>query len=102
MQLPGFAGALGPYEPGVLSGWLLQGRGPRGLHTQAVRYTSRLFDVADGDLAHELSWDRGDTRFKIHKPWLKRVLDYCEEFHIPRGMLLEVGPGFGTFGLVGR
>jgi hypothetical protein len=34
VQLPGFAGALGPYEPGVLSGWLLQGRGPRGLHKQ--------------------------------------------------------------------
>lgn len=39
-------------------------------------------------------------REKIHKPWLKRVLDYCEEFQVPRGLLLEVGPGFGTFASV--
>ena len=36
-------------------------------------------------------------REKIHKPWLARVLDYCEAFAIKRDLLLEVGPGFGTF-----
>ncbi|WP_119168000.1 class I SAM-dependent methyltransferase [Algihabitans albus] len=36
-------------------------------------------------------------REKIHKPWLARVLDYCETFDIRRDLLLEVGPGFGTF-----
>ena len=36
-------------------------------------------------------------REKIHKPWLKRILDYCERYSVPRGALLEVGPGFGTF-----
>ena len=36
-------------------------------------------------------------REKIHKPWLERVLGYCEAHGIPRGTLLEVGPGFGTF-----
>lgn len=34
---------------------------------------------------------------KIHKPWLKRVLSYCEEFNVKRDLLLEIGPGFGTF-----
>lgn len=57
---------------GLADFWASSGAG-YGLHTQAVRYTSRLFDVADGDLALELSWDRGDTRFKIHKPWLAEL-----------------------------
>lgn len=39
-------------------------------------------------------------REKIHKPWLKRVLEYCDRFQTPRGTLLEVGPGFGTFASV--
>lgn len=54
---------------GLADFWASSGAG-YGLHTQAVRYTSRLFDVGGGDLAVEFSWDRGDTRFKIHKPWL--------------------------------
>lgn len=36
-------------------------------------------------------------REKIHKPWLKRILGYCDEFQISRRLLLEIGPGFGTF-----
>ena len=36
-------------------------------------------------------------REKIHKPWLNRILGYCSEFGIDRRLLLEVGPGFGTF-----
>lgn len=36
-------------------------------------------------------------REKIQKPWLQRIVGYCEEFGIPKGTLLEVGPGFGTF-----
>ena len=36
-------------------------------------------------------------REKLHKPRLARILDYCERFNVPRGKLLEVGPGFGTF-----
>lgn len=54
---------------GLADFWASSGAG-YGLHTQALRYTSRLFDVGGGDLALEFSWDRGDTRFKIHKPWL--------------------------------
>lgn len=36
-------------------------------------------------------------REKIHKPWLARVVDYCETYGIRQNLLLEVGPGFGTF-----
>jgi 2-polyprenyl-3-methyl-5-hydroxy-6-metoxy-1,4-benzoquinol methylase len=36
-------------------------------------------------------------REKMHKPRLARILEYCERFGAPRGALLEVGPGFGTF-----
>jgi 2-polyprenyl-3-methyl-5-hydroxy-6-metoxy-1,4-benzoquinol methylase len=36
-------------------------------------------------------------REKIHKPWLERIIGYMEQFNVPRGTLLEVGPGFGTF-----
>jgi len=36
-------------------------------------------------------------REKIHKPWLDRVIGYCNRFCIRQGTLLEVGPGFGTF-----
>jgi len=39
-------------------------------------------------------------REKIHKPWLQRVLGYCDAFGVARGTLLEVGPGFGTFAAV--
>jgi 2-polyprenyl-3-methyl-5-hydroxy-6-metoxy-1,4-benzoquinol methylase len=36
-------------------------------------------------------------REKIHKPWLERVTGFCERFGISSGVLMEVGPGFGTF-----
>jgi SAM-dependent methyltransferase len=36
-------------------------------------------------------------REKIHKPWLQRVLAFCERYRVPRRRLIEVGPGFGTF-----
>jgi SAM-dependent methyltransferase len=36
-------------------------------------------------------------REKIHKPWLERVLGYCRAHGVAQDVLLEVGPGFGTF-----
>ena len=36
-------------------------------------------------------------REKIHKPWVDRVVRYCDEYKINRKTLLEIGPGFGTF-----
>ena len=36
-------------------------------------------------------------RDKIHRPWLERIADIAERYEVPTGMLVEVGPGFGTF-----
>ncbi len=36
-------------------------------------------------------------REKVQRPWLKRIVGYCDTFEVARGTLLEVGPGFGTF-----
>ena len=36
-------------------------------------------------------------REKIHRPWLDRVVDFCDRHGIKRGVLAEVGAGFGTF-----
>jgi len=36
-------------------------------------------------------------RDKIHKPRLDRIIRYAERLQVPRGTLLEVGAGFGTF-----
>ncbi len=36
-------------------------------------------------------------REKVNRPWLERIVGYCDDFGVPRGTLVEVGPGFGTF-----
>lgn len=51
---------------------------------------------------HIFPASEASRREKIHKPWLRRVLNYCERFEISRGTLLEVGPGFGTFSSVAK
>jgi hypothetical protein len=52
---------------GLSYAWAATGAGYRNL-TQALRYTSRVLDVADGDLVLEATYDRGNTAFTIHKP----------------------------------
>ena len=52
---------------GLAYTWAATGAGYRNL-TQAVRYTSRKLDVANGDLVLEATYDRGNTAFTIHKP----------------------------------
>jgi SAM-dependent methyltransferase len=39
-------------------------------------------------------------REKIHKPWLERVVGFCDRHAVRRGTLFEVGAGFGTFAAV--
>jgi 2-polyprenyl-3-methyl-5-hydroxy-6-metoxy-1,4-benzoquinol methylase len=41
-------------------------------------------------------------REKIHKPWLQRILGYCERYGVEHGTLAEVGPGFGTFAALAK
>ncbi len=52
---------------GVADVWGSSGAG-YGLLTNAVRYTSRVFDVAQGDLVLEATYDEGSRDFKINKP----------------------------------
>jgi hypothetical protein len=52
---------------GVGDPWASSGAG-YGLLTRSVRYTSRLFDVAEGDLVAELTYDMGKSGWKKNKP----------------------------------
>jgi len=52
---------------GLAEAWSSSGAG-YGLLTNAIRYQSRLFDVAEGDLVLEGTYDRGETNFKKNKP----------------------------------
>ena len=54
---------------GLSSAWAGTGAGYRNL-TRAIRYTSRVFDVAAGDMVVEATYDRGSDDFKINKPRL--------------------------------
>jgi SAM-dependent methyltransferase len=36
-------------------------------------------------------------RDKIHRPMLEYMVAACERYGVPRDLLVEVGPGFGTF-----
>ncbi|MGY0195957.1 hypothetical protein ACWA7J_12895 [Leptothrix sp. BB-4] len=61
---------------GVADAWGSAGAG-YGLLTKAVRYTTRPFDVLDGDLVLEATWDRGNTGFKVNKP---RFLEFYGQY----------------------
>lgn len=62
---------------GVADVWGASGAG-YGLLKSAIRYTSRLLDVADGDLVLEATYDQGNTAFKVHKP---RFLELYAQYH---------------------
>ena len=52
---------------GLSSAWAGTGAGYRNLR-RAIRYTSRVLDVAEGDMVLEATYDRGSDDFKINKP----------------------------------
>ncbi len=52
---------------GLSYAWAGSGAGYRNL-TNAIRYTSRIYDIAGGDAVFELTYARGDRAFKINKP----------------------------------
>ncbi len=58
-----------PYgnDIGVSDVWASSGAG-YGLLGHAVRVTSRVLDVMEGDLVLELTYDQGNRHFKVHKP----------------------------------
>jgi 2-polyprenyl-3-methyl-5-hydroxy-6-metoxy-1,4-benzoquinol methylase len=41
-------------------------------------------------------------REKIHRPVLEYIAAACARYAVPRGLLLEVGPGFGTFAALAK
>ena len=52
---------------GVAHPWASSGAG-YGLNTHAIRYTSRTLDVMEGDLVLEVTYDRGNTDFRVNQP----------------------------------
>ena len=48
-------------------------------------------------VSHLFPASESARRKKLHEPRLDRVVRSCKRFSIPRGTLLEVGPGAGTF-----
>jgi hypothetical protein len=62
---------------GNSAAWADNGAG-YGVNTSAIRYTSRLLDVAQGDLVLEATYDRGDTDWKRNKP---RFWELWAQFH---------------------
>jgi predicted porin len=68
-----------PYGTNVnlADAWGSSGAG-YGILTNAVRYTSRKFDVLGGDLVLEATNARGNTNFKIHKP---KFLEIYTQYH---------------------
>lgn len=73
-----------PYgsQIGVSDAWASSGAG-YGLLGHAVRVTTRPLDVLDGDLVLEATYDRGNSRFKVHRPWF---VELYAQYH--RGNLL--------------
>ncbi len=47
--------------------------------------------------AHIFPASEGVREEKIHRPWLRRVVDYRRRYGASGGLLVEVGAGFGTF-----
>lgn len=47
--------------------------------------------------SHIFPASEASRKEKIHRPWLARVLGYCETFSVPTQRLAEVGPGYGIF-----
>jgi SAM-dependent methyltransferase len=41
-------------------------------------------------------------REKVNRPWLDRILGYTTFYDVPRDLLVEIGPGFGTFAALAR
>lgn len=59
--------------------WAGTGAGYRNL-TRAVRYTSRVLDVANGELVLEATYDGGNSAFKVNKP---RFIELWAHYGVP-------------------
>lgn len=46
---------------------------------------------------HIFPASEASRREKLHRPWLQRIVEFCERFDVRRRRLIEIGAGFGTF-----
>ena len=85
---------------GIGDPWSSSGAG-YGLLTRAARYTSRLFDVAEGDLVVEATYDIGKSGWKKNKPRFWELwLQYRRGGDLDLDIMLQEGKngGPGAFG----
>ena len=79
MTTRGWSVADYPYgtNVGMSYEWGSSGSG-YGMLSNAVSYTSRILDFANGDLVLEATYDKGNELFKINKP---RFIELYAQFH---------------------
>mgnify|MGYP003406574798 FL=1 len=85
---------------GIGDPWSSSGAG-YGLLTRAARYTSRLFDVAEGDLVVEATYDIGKSGWKKNKPRFWELwFQYRRGGKLDLDIMLQEGKngGPGAFG----
>jgi hypothetical protein len=84
---------------GIGDPWSSSGAG-YGLLTRAVRYTSRLFDVAEGDLVVEATYDIGQSGWKKNKPRFWELWLQYRRGNLDLDVMLQDGKngGPGAFG----
>jgi hypothetical protein len=79
--MPSRAWSLADYPYGTDIGaadpWASSGAG-YGLLGHALRLTTRVLDVFDSDLVLELTYDRGNHNFRVHKP---RFYEFYAQLH---------------------
>jgi SAM-dependent methyltransferase len=51
---------------------------------------------------HIFPASEASRREKVNRPWLDRILGYTTFYDVPRDLLVEIGPGFGTFAGLAR
>jgi hypothetical protein len=51
---------------------------------------------------HIFPASEASRREKIHRPMLEYVVEAAKRHGVPRGLLVEVGPGFGTFAALAK
>lgn len=84
---------------GVGDAWSSSGAG-YGLLTRAIRYTSRLFDVAEGDLVVEATYDIGESGWKKNEPRFWELWFQYRRGNLDVDVMLQEGKngGPGAFG----
>lgn len=73
---------------GLADAWASSGAG-YGILTRAVRYTSRTFDVADGDLVVEATYDIGEAGWSRNKPSFLEIWSHYGKGDLQVDLMLQ-------------